>query len=157
MKRILFTTVLVLSVFITSFGSNPVIAQGQTNSEFGSYKIVALDDHAVINGKELDKYLISYEKPDKKVIVVVDRLSNCKKYYVLSGELAVQYKCNGKFFGIMKLDKEIEDKGFSTSLDILNKEAYFQQRVVASGTTETLDHLNLIASYYPSLYKQKVG
>lgn len=156
MKTFFLTIVLILTVIITSAG-NPIIAEGQTNSSFGDYKIIALDDHVTINGKEMEKYLISYVRTDKKVIVVVDKQKNCKKYYVLSGEMPVQYECNGTYFGIKKLDKDLTDKGFTTSLDLLNKKEFYNQRVLTRGVTGTLEQLNLIASYYPGLFNEKIS
>ena len=154
MKRLFLTAVLILTVYLTSMG-NPVIAQGPSNSVFGDYKIVALDEHVILNGKELDKYLISYEKPELKIIVAVDKQKKCKKYYVISGQLPIQYECNGKFFGIMKLDKDFQAKGFSTSMDKLNKDEFYRQRILTTETKSTLDHLVLIASYYPGLINEK--
>jgi hypothetical protein len=150
MKKLIATFLFILTVCVASTGSN-VVAQGQSNSDFGDYKIIQLEEHPVIAGKEFDKYLISYDKPEMKVIVVVNRQKKCKKYYVLTGKLAVQYKCNGKLFGIMKLDKIIRDKGFATSSDDMNKIEFDHQKVVTSGTTKTIDHLNLIAACYPRL------
>ena len=77
MKKILFTTVLILTVVFTSVG-NPIIAEGQSNTSFGNYTITALDEHVTINGREMEKYLISYEKPDMKVIVAVDKQKNAR-------------------------------------------------------------------------------
>ena len=156
MKKIYLTTVLILTVFITSMG-NPIVASGQTNTSFGDYKIVALDEHLTLNGREMEKYLISYDKTDMKVIVAVEKQAKCKKYYVLSGQLSIQYECNGINFGIRKLDKELTDKGFTTSPDLLNKGEFYSQRVLTTGQTATLDHLNLIAAYYPGLYKNQVS
>jgi hypothetical protein len=156
MKKLFLTTALILTVFITSMG-NPIVAAGQTNTSFGDYKIVALDEHLTLNGREMEKYLISYEKTDMKVIVAVDKQAKCKKYYVLSGQLAVQYECNGTYFGIVKLDKELVDKGFTTSANLLDKREFFNQRILVSGQNATVEHLNLIAAYYPGLYKVQVS
>ena len=156
MKKLFLTTVLILTVLITSMG-NPIVASGQTNTFFGDYKIVALDEHLTLNGREMEKYLISYDKTDMKVIVAVDNQARCKKYYVLSGQLSIQYECDGTHFGIRKLDKELTDKGFTTAPDLLNKREFYSQRVLTSGQTVTLDHLNLIAAFYPGLYKNQVS
>jgi hypothetical protein len=155
MKKLISTFLLILTVCVASSGSN-VVAQGQSNSDFGDYKIIKLEEHLVIDGKEFDKYLISYDQPDRKVIVVVNKLKKCKKYYLLTGKLAVQYKCDGKLFGIMKLDKKIRDKGFATTSDDMNYMEFDHQKVVASGTTKTIDHLNLIAACYPRLVTRKI-
>ncbi len=156
MKKILFTTVLILTVVFTSVG-NPIIAEGQSNTSFGNYTITALDEHVTINGREMEKYLISYEKPDMKVIVAVDKQKKCEKYFVLSGQLPIQYECNGTFFGIQKLDKELIEKGFTNSMEILNKREFYNQRVLTSGHTGTIEHLNLIAAFYPGLFTNTVS
>jgi hypothetical protein len=156
MKRILLTAALFLTVCFSTM-SNPLVAEGKSNTTFGDYKIVALEDHMMLNGKELDKYLISYDNPERKVIVAVDKQKNCKKYYVISGPVAVQYECNGTYFGIRKLDKLFVDKGLSTSLEVMNKEAFYSQRMLVSGTTNTVDHLTLIASYFPGLFDEVVS
>ena len=150
MKRIFLSIVLILTVYVASMG-NPVVAQGQSNTTSGDYKIIALEESLMLNGKELQKYLISYEKPEMKLIVVVDRQEKVEKYYVLSGQLAVQYESNGGLFGIRKLDNELLTKGFSTSLDHLNKTEFYRQRVLTNEQSGTVDHLNMIASYYPGL------
>lgn len=151
MKRIVLTAVMILTVCLASFATR-IVAQGQSNSTFGAYKIEALDDHLMFANKELDQYQITYEKSDIKVIVVLDKQKKCKKYYVLTNSLPVQYECNGTYFGIKKLDKELWSKGYKTSLDNINREEFYHQRVLTSETTATVDHLNLIASYYPGLF-----
>ena len=50
------------------------------------------------------------------------------------------------------MDADVQFKGYQTCLDKLNKVEYFRQKVLASGTTNTVDHLQLIASYYPGFF-----
>ena len=154
MKRIFLTTVLFLTLCVASFATQ-IVAEGKSNSAFGNYKIEALDDHLMFMNKELDKYQITYENTDLSVIVVLDKQKKCKKYYVLSEQIPVQYECNGVYFGIKKLDKALEANGYITTLDNLNKVEFYRQRVLTSGTTATVDHLNLIASYYPGLFNDQ--
>jgi uncharacterized CHY-type Zn-finger protein len=137
-----------------SFASNAktIVAKGESNSAFGNYTIEQLDDHMMLNNKELDKYLITYENTDMKVVVVMDKQKKCKKYYVLNDQLPVQYECNGTYFGIKKLEKAVVATGFENPSEKMNKQEFFNQRVLISGVTNTLDHLNLIASYYPGLF-----
>jgi hypothetical protein len=152
MKKIILITVLILMVSMFTM-ANKIVAKGSSNSAFGNYKIEQLDDHMQIKGKELDKFLITYEKSDLKVMVVLDKQQKCKKYYVLTDKAPVQYECNGVYFGIKKLDNELMASGFATCLDNLNKEGFYHQKVIASGETATLNHLELIACYYPELLK----
>ncbi len=155
MKKIILTAVLILMVSMFTMASK-IVSKGSSNSAFGNYKIEQLDDHMLIKGKELDKYLITYEKTDMKVLVVIDKQQKCKKYYVLTDQAPVQYECNGVYFGIKKLDNDLMAKGFTTCLDNLNREGYYHQKVIMSGQTATVDHLELIACYYPDLLKDKV-
>jgi hypothetical protein len=156
MKRIILAIALIMTIGMTSF-ANHIVAKGKSHSAFGNYKIERLTDHLVYNNKELDKYLITYEKSDVKVLVAVDRQSKCKKYYVLSEQIPVQYEFNGAYFGIKKLDKALLSKDFDASSDKLNKKEFYSQRVITSEMTVMKEHLNLIASYYPGLYNEKAS
>ena len=59
---------------------------------------------------------------------------NCRKYYVFSDTLN-QYVSNKDYFGVEKLDKELEKEGFMTSEWSLNKAEYFRQKVITPATT----------------------
>lgn len=160
MKKIILTAHLILMVSIFTMAGN-IVANGPSNSALGNYKIEQLDDHMIIKGKELNKYLITYDKSDMKVMVVLDKQQKCRKYYVLTDKVSVQYECNGDYFGIKKLDKDLMASGFATCLENLNKEGFYHQKVIASGDmitsgiTATFDQLELIACYYPELVKGK--
>ena len=52
MKKIMLTTVLILTICITSMG-NRVVASGQSNSAFGNYKIEQLDDHLMLKKQRI--------------------------------------------------------------------------------------------------------
>ena len=153
MKRIVLTTALILIISLASF-ANQLLSQGHSNSQFGDYKIEALDNRMPFKDKELDLYQITYEKNGLTVIVALDKEKKCKKYYVLSEKLPIQYECNGVYFGVKLLDNDLLYNGFPITLDSVNKTEYYSQRVLATGITDTLDHLNLIAAYYPGLYKE---
>ena len=155
MKKVFLTAALILTVCLASF-ANQIVAKGQSGSAFGNYKIEALDDHLILNGKELDQYLITYEKTNLKMIVALDQNQKCMKYYVLSEKLPVQYECNGLYFGIEKLDAEFAAKGYRTSPNMLGNEEFYNQGVLTSESARPLDHLKLIAFHYPGLFKKKV-
>ena len=152
MKRIVLTTALILIISLASF-ANQLLSQGHSNSQFGDYKIEALDNRMPFKDKELDLYQITYEKNGLTVVVALDKDKKCKKYYVLSEKLPIQYECNGVYFGVKLLDNDLLYNGFPITLDSVNKTEFYSQRVLATGITDTLDHLNLIAAYYPGLYK----
>lgn len=156
MKTIILTTVLFLMVSMFAMG-NKIVAKGSSNSAFGNYKIEKMEDHAMLLNKELDQYLITYEKSDLKVVVVLDKQKSCKKYYVLNDQISVQYECNGIYLGIKKLDRELVNEGMATTMETLNRGAFYHQKVITGSTTVTLDHLELIAAYYPELFLTKAS
>lgn len=156
MKTIILTTVLILMVSMFAMG-NKIVAKGSSNSAFGNYKIEKMEDHMTLLNKELDQYLITYEKSDLKVVVVLDKQKSCKKYYVLNDQISVQYECNGIYLGIKKLDKELVNEGMATTMETLNRGAFYHQKVITGNTTVTLDHLELIAAYYPELFLAKAS
>ena len=156
MKKAALFAILILTISMISMGNN-LVAKGQSNSAFGNYKIEKLEDHMILKAKELDQYLITYENSDVKMIVAVDKQKKCMKYYVLSDKIPVQYECNGTYFGLKKLDKELIISGYETAMDQLNRGEFFHQRVLTSEMVGTLEHLNLIASYYPGLFKEQIA
>ncbi len=151
MKKIVLATALILIISMVAV-ANQVLFLGNSNSQFGAYIIVALDNQMPFKDKELAQYQITYEN-GQTVVVAVENLEKCKKYYVLSDKLPMQYECNGVYFGVKLLDNNLLYNGFPITLDSVNKTEYYSQRVLARGVNGTLDHLNLIAAYYPGLYK----
>jgi hypothetical protein len=151
MKRIVLTTALILIISLVTV-ANQVLFQGNSNSQFGAYVIVALDHQIPFKDKELAQYQITYEN-GQRIVVALENLGKCKKYYVLSDKLPIQYECNELYFGVKLLDNNLLYNGFPITLDSVNKTEYYSQRVLARGVDGTLDHLNLIAAYYPGLYK----
>ncbi len=156
MKRVLLTAVCI-AAFCSASLAGKVIAEGKTYSALGDYKIETLDQPAVLNGRELDAFTISYANTNMKVTVAVEKTRKCKKYYVLSDNLSVQYVCNSKYFGVERLDEELEKEGYTTSNDALNAEQYYHQRVLTSGGNANLDNTKMIAAYFPFLLKDQEG
>jgi len=150
MKRFFLTAVVILAVCMASVG-NTIVAQGDSNSEFGAYKIEALKDKMPYMDKQLDKYQITYANSDLKVIVAVDKQKQGEKYYVLNEKFPVQYERNGTHFGIKLLDKSFAAQGYSTTFENANRGEYFHQKVLTNETTDTNKQLQLIAAYYPGL------
>jgi hypothetical protein len=150
MKRIFLAAALILAVSITSF-ARKFVAEGKTYSALGNYTLEIADNPIILNGKELKAFVISYANSNMEVTVAFDKDRKGMKYYVLSDVLSVQYVCNGTFFGIAKLDKELEKDGYKTSESALNKSEYFHQKVITRGGSCDLDNSKLIAAYFPML------
>jgi hypothetical protein len=152
MKRFITTAVLIIAFCTASFATK-VVAEGKTHSVLGDYKIESLDNPVMINGKELKAFIISYENTGLKTTIAIDKTFNCKKFYVLSSQLSVQYVCNGHYFGVERLDRKLEKEGYKTSNDDLDNYAYYHQKVLSNGTSTDLENTKLIAAYFPFLFK----
>jgi hypothetical protein len=151
MKRIFLTGTLIIALSISSF-ARKFVAEGKTYSALGNYTLEIADNPITINGKELKAFVISYANSNMEVTVAFDKArKGGMKYYVLSDALSVQYVCNGSYFGIAKLDKELEKDGYRTSESALNKSEYFHQKVITRGSNCDLDNSKLIAAYFPML------
>jgi len=88
-----------------------------------------------------------------KAIVAVEKSSKCRKYYVLTDNLSIQYVCNGNYFGVARLDKELEKEGYSTSNNNLDNTEYYHQKVLSCGDNDDLENTKLIAAYFPFLLR----
>jgi hypothetical protein len=152
MKK-LFFAVLLIVVFSTASFAKEVVAEGETHSALGGYKIEIADNPVIINGEELKAYVISYQNTPMVVTVAIKKEKKCKNYLVLSDKLSVQYVCNENYFGVEKLDKEIvlEDSGFANSDALLNRSEYFHQKVLAPGKRGEIENAQLIAAFFPRL------
>ena len=150
MKRIFLAAALIFAVSISSF-ARKFVAEGKTFSALGNYKIEIADNPITLNGKELKAFVVSYENSNMEVTVAFDKNRKGMKYYVLSDNLSVQYVCNKGYFGVAKLDKELEKDGYRTSDSALNRSEYFHQKVITTGSNCDLDNSRLIAVYFPML------
>jgi len=150
MKRILLTTALIVAFCLATF-ARKFVAEGQTYSALGNYKIETADNPVILNGKTLKAFVISYTNSNMEVTVAFDKNRKGMNYYVLSDNLSVQYVCKDGYFGVTKLDKELEKDGFKTSDSALNRGEYFHQKVISTGGTCDLDNSKLIAAYFPML------
>ena len=112
MKRILLTTSLIVAFCLATF-ARKFVAEGQTYSALGNYKIETADNPVTLNGKTMKAFVISYANSNMEVTIAFDKNRNGMNYYVLSNNLSVQYICKDGYFGVAKLDKEIEKEAKS--------------------------------------------
>jgi hypothetical protein len=150
MKRIILLTVLIVAVSLGSY-ARKFVAEGKTYSALGNYKIELDTKSIMINGKEHQPFIITYENSNLEVRVAVDMDKEGKKYYVISDNLSVQYVSNRHYFGVEKLDAVLEKDGFRTSDTSLNRLEYFRQKAITTGESWKRDNTKLIAAYFPML------
>lgn len=154
MKKLLLAAFIIVA-FTSASIAREVVAEGKSNTSMGDYKIELADNSVTINGEEFTPFVISYQNSTMEVQVAVKTESDCKKYFVLSDKLSVQYVCYDNYFGVELLDKSFEEAGYSTSDEFLDRSEYFHQKALTSGQGYELDNTMLIASYFPRLLKSE--
>lgn len=150
MKRVLLTAVMMTIVSAAMF-ANKIVAEGESFTPLGKYTIELADDPFMMQGEECKSYVISYLNSPTEVRVVICNGKNCKRYVVMSDQLAVQYVCNEYYFGVEKLSREFQADGLSTDDNALNRAEYFHQKVLGPGEGSELSNTRLIAAYFPML------
>jgi hypothetical protein len=150
MKRIILVAGLTLAVSLVSF-ARKFVAEGETHSALGNYRIQVDEKSMFINGKEHVPYVITYENSNLEVKVAIDMDKEGKKYYVISDNLSVQYVANRNYFGVEKLPPELEKDGYKTSDAALNRLEYFHQKAITTNQGWKHDNTRLIAVYFPML------
>jgi hypothetical protein len=150
MKRIFLIAVLFTAVCLGSF-ARKFVAEGNTYSALGKYKIEVDDKSMFINGKEHIPYVITYDNSNLQVRVAVDMERGRKIYYVISDALCVQYESDARHFGVELLSKEVEKDGYKTSESALNKTEYFHQKAITTGYGWRRNNTKLVAAFYPML------
>ena len=150
MKKIFLLSVLVFALCLGTY-ARKLVSEGTTHTPLGKYKIELDDKYMRINGFQHRPYVISFENTGMEVRVAVTMERGCRKYYVLSDNLSVQYVSNRHYFGVERLDKELAAEGYKTSDLNLNREEYFHQKAITGGEKWRGDKTALIAAFYPRL------
>ena len=150
MKRVVFITVLGFALCFSSYAGK-FVAAGETYSALGRYTIELDDDYTMLNGTSHKPYVIRFENSDLEARVFVTMEKRCRKYFVLSDALSVQYVSKPRYFGVEKLDPDIWSEGYGTSEKALNKMEYFHQKRITDGTGWKKNKTSLVAAYFPML------
>ncbi len=150
MKKMISLTVMIVVICFTTI-AKPVAQKGDTQCALGKYKVEKASDPVVIDDVELETFLITYENSDKKVKVAIDKDKKNKKFLVFSDGPSVQYICNKSYFGVEKLDKKYKKNGNMANDELLDRSAYFYQKILTRSDPDDRDCLGLIAVYYPRL------
>ena len=129
------------------------IADGNSNTSFGMYRIEVMEEPVMLEGKEVTGYRVTYDRSPVSIIILIDKEEKCKNYIVVSEGLSIMYTCNGQYFGVNKIDGKYKKEGYVTESKNLNLANYFQQKIIVQGKQEEIFATSLIASYYPMLLK----
>jgi len=152
MKRTVLSLMLVFSLSLASFAEK-YVATGKTWSVLGDYRIEVASTPVIIDGKELQTFVITYDNSDSKITVAVDKQKKCNKFIVMSDKLAVQYVCTGTYFGVEKIEKDYLCLGCKTTDEDMDRSAYLSQKIITREAASPLENTKLIACYFPALVK----
>lgn len=151
-RKILLITALVL-ILLPAHALDPV-AQGKTNYELGDFTVEKSNAPIIVDATLLPTYEVSYENSDITIRIAVDRSDKkCRKYIVVSDNLAMQYNCTGKIFGVAMPDQCYIEDGISCSTVNLDRSEYHRQRVITKMKKSELEQIRLISVYFPMLIK----
>lgn len=150
MKRIILLTVLIVAASLGTY-ARKLVTEGDTWSAFGKYRVEIDDSYIMVNGLKHKPFVITFENTGLEARVIVTMEKGCRKYYVLSEPLSVQYVSNKNYFGVEKLDSELEKEGYRTSESALNRTEYFHQKAITAGGSWRADKTALIAAFFPML------
>lgn len=150
MKRIILVAGLTIALSLVSF-ARKFVAERETHSALGNYRIQVDDKSMFINVKEHVSYVITYENSNPEVKVAIDMDKEGKKYYVISDNFSVKYVANRHYFGVEKLLPELEKDSYKTSDAALNRLEYSHQKAITTNQGWKHDNTRLIAVYFPML------
>ena len=150
MKKIISTAVLIL-IICTATYAKKAVAEGKTYTALGDYRIEKAENPININGKECKAFTISYENTPMEVTVIVMKDKKIRKYLVVSDKLSIQYAWNEHYFGVGRIDKALNNQGFKTTNENLNRAEYFNQRVLGPGLLMDGESTRMIAAFFPLL------
>ena len=151
-RKILLIAVLAL-ILLPAHALDPV-AKGKTNHELGDFTVEKSSAPIIIDATLLPTYEVSYENSDLTIRIAVDKTDKkCMKFIVVSNNLAMQYNCTGKFFGVSMPDQCYIEDGIPASTVNLDRSEYHRQRVITKIKKSELEHVRLISVYFPMLVK----
>ena len=151
MKRTI--SLLMMIVMISFVTQAKFFLKGETYCALGDYNIVKAPDSFVLNGDELNTYIISYENSEKTVKIAVSKEGDCCRYIVLSENLSLQYICKKDYFGVYMHGDDFKKLGLETEKENMVLRNYYHQKVITPNSIEVKNCLGLIAVYYPRLVK----
>ena len=152
MKRIIISALLIMFIGCASFGRK-LVAEGKSFTAMGNFRIETSDQPVVVDGVELDTYVITYENSDLEVTIAIDKNKDCKRYITMTDKLNVQYVCYESHFGVEKLNRRNSINGATTIDSQMNRTAYFHQKILTPGKNDQVTSMKLIGAYFPELLK----
>ena len=152
---IIFLSLIIFPVLATepAPGIDPV-AEGETNYELGAFVVEKSNAPIIIDATIMPTYEVSYENSDMTIRIAVDNSDRkCRKFIVVSDNLAIQYNCDGRVFGVTLPDMAYIEDGIPSSKINLDRSEYHRQKVLTQQVNSEIEQIRLISVYFPKLVK----
>lgn len=159
MKKITYLITVLSLIFIPVLASEPVhgidpVTEGNTNYELGAFVVEKSSAPVIFDATLLPTYEVSYENSDMTIRIAVDNSDRkCRKFIVVSDNLAMQYNCDGRIFGVAMPDMAYIEDGIPSSKVNLDRSEYHRQKVLTQQKKSEIEQIRLICVYFPKLVK----
>lgn len=134
-----------------SFSASAATMVGDSNTDLGKYWVKKSVTPVVVNGNELETYVIHYNNLEQPVYVGVLKEKKCVTYIVKSDGIELVYTCKNGKFGIDYMPKNLATLPSDNVKAKINRQKFLYQRVITQTPADKDTHLGLIASYFPEV------
>lgn len=121
-------------------------------TKFGEFEVAQAQDKMMVNGTEVETYVITYNDLEMPIYVGVYKDKKCEHYIVRTDSFEIEYRCKNGRFGVTYVDKDYATVNVEAVQKKLNRENFLYQKMIFKGEKTESYKLNLIASYLPELY-----
>lgn len=137
---------------LSSFTLSAATVVGDSNSELGKYWLKKAANHMVVNGQEVDTYVVHYDNLDSPVYVgVLKPNEKCTDFVVRGDGFEVLYTCEKGQFGIAYTPKKYATIPSSEAKKAIDRTQFLYQRVISQVPQTDKQLLALIACYLPDV------
>lgn len=139
-------------VLLSSFTLSATTVVGYSQSDMGKYWLKKAANHMVVDGQEVDTYVIHYDNLETPVYVgILKPHKDCTEFVVRSDGFEVLYTCRKGKFGIEYVPKKYATLSQDEARKAINRTNFLYQRVITQTPQSEKNLLKLIACYVPEV------
>lgn len=139
-------------VLLSSFTLSAATVIGNSQSDMGKYWLKKAANHMVVNGQEVDTYVIHYDNMEEPVYVgILKPDKECTEFVVRTDGFEVLYTCRKGKFGIEYVPKKYATLPKDESRKAIDRKNFLYQRVITQTPQSEKKLLKLIACYLPEV------
>ena len=156
--KVIFSMFVLMTFCIAAMGAkvkNTTYAElkGNSDTEFGDYRLGKAVTPMVINNQEVKTYKLSYNNAEKNILIGIVPTKKCRNFIVKSDLFEIEYVCNRGVFGVKMMNSAYSSIDKNKNEEYLDRVQYFAQKVISNSPKSEEELLGLIACYFPHLIK----